>query len=45
MHINLLEYNHDYSMLSGSMWNYHRYKIDGVDDMPYRVNHLNIRQK
>ena len=29
---NLLEYSHNYSMTSGSLWNYYRDKIDDVDD-------------
>ena len=29
---NLLEYSDKYSMTSGGLWNYHRDKIDGVDD-------------
>ena len=29
---NLLEYNHNYLMTSGSLWNYYRDEIDGVDD-------------
>ena len=29
---NLLEYSQNYSMTSGSPWNYYRDKIDGVDD-------------
>ena len=29
---NLLEYSPNYSMTSGSLWNYYRDKIDDVDD-------------
>ena len=29
---NLLEYNQNYSMTLGSLWNYYRDKIDNVDD-------------
>ena len=29
---NLLEYSHNYSMISGSLWNYYREKIDDIDD-------------
>ena len=29
---NLLEYGQDYSVASGSLWNYYRDKIDDVDD-------------
>ena len=29
---NLLEYSSNYSMKSGSLWNYYRDKIDDVDD-------------
>ena len=29
---NLLEYGKNYSMTSGSLWNYCRDEIDGVDD-------------
>ena len=29
---NLLEYSENYSMTSGSLWNYYRDEIDGVDD-------------
>ena len=29
---NLLEYSQNYSMTSGSLWNYYRDKIDDVDD-------------
>ena len=29
---NLLEYSQNYSMKSGSLWNYHRDEIDDVDD-------------
>ena len=29
---NLLEYSQDYSMTSGSLWNYYKEKIDDVDD-------------
>ena len=28
---NLLEYNQNYSMTSGSLWSYYIYKIDDVD--------------
>ena len=42
---NMLEYGHNYLMISGSLWNYYRDEIDGVDDNASHVNHLNIRQK
>ena len=29
---NLLEYSRNYSITSGSLWNYYRDKIDDVDD-------------
>ena len=29
---NLLEYRDNYSMASGSLWNYYRDEIDSVDD-------------
>ena len=29
---NLLEYSQNYSMTSGSLWNYYRDEIDDVDD-------------
>ena len=29
---NLLEYINNYSMISGSFWNYYRNKIDGADN-------------
>ena len=29
---NLLEYSQNYSMTSGSLWNYYRYEIDDVND-------------
>ena len=29
---NLLEYSHNYSMTSGSLWNYFKDEIDEVDD-------------
>ena len=30
---NLLEYSQNYSMTSGSLWNYYRDEIDDVDDV------------
>ena len=29
---NLLKSSQNYSMSSGSLWNYYKYKIDGIDD-------------
>ena len=31
---NLLKYTQNYSMTSGSLWNYYRDKIEDVDDNP-----------
>lgn len=42
---NLLEYNKNYCVKSGSLWNYNREKIDGVCDIASHVKHLSIRQK
>ena len=30
---NLLEYSQNYSMISGSLWNFYRDEIDDVDDI------------
>ena len=42
---NLLEYSQNYSMTSGSLWNYYRHEIDDVCDILHMVNHLNIKLK
>ena len=42
---NLLEYSQNYSITSGSLWNYYRDEIDDVDEMLQMVNYLNIKQK
>ena len=43
---NLLEYSDNYSMTSGSFWNYYRDEVnDNVNENKWQVNLLNIRQK
>ena len=42
---NLLEYSQNYSMTSGSLWNYYIDKIVGVNHNLQAVNHLSIKQK
>ena len=41
---NLLEYSGNYSMTSGSSWNYYRDKVGGVNDNASEFLHLSIRQ-
>ena len=40
---NLLEYSQNYSMTSGSLWNYHSDEIDNINDNASDVNHLDIK--
>ena len=40
---NLLEYSQNYSMTSGSLWNYHSDEIDNISDNASDVNHLDIK--
>ena len=42
---NLLEYSQNYSMTSGSLWNYYRHEIDDVYDNTSYGKHLNIKLK
>ena len=42
---NLFEYNHNYSMTSGSFCNYYQHEIDDIDDNALQEKDLNIRQK
>ena len=42
---NLLEYNQNYSMMAGSLWNYHRDDIDDVDDNASDGKSFNYKTK
>ena len=41
----LLEYNHNQSMTSRSVWNYFRDEIDGVDENVLDGNYSSVRKK
>ena len=42
---NLLEYNNNYSMTSGSLWNYYRDKVKDPANEIYAANNNNIINK
>ena len=42
---NLLEYSDNYFMTLGSLWNYYKDEIDGVDDIASQVKSFKYKAK